>query len=291
MENNHISITFLKRKIFTILMFDNQIAIITGGSSGIGKGIAEKLSSMGAKVILVARTEDKLIKAVEDIKRKGGIAEYRIGDATTPGDIEKIIDEIYNNEKRLDIFVNNAGIFKFSDIYTDYKDITEMIDTDMIAPGRILHYIVNKFSDTNKEIKILNTLSHATFRIMSGNIGYGTAKEALFRISLQLEKDLKEKNIKNIKIYRIYPSSVATPQLLEMYKKGLVEAPTTLESVVNEAIDLLADKTPSRDSFVGYIPNKGIVAAYYYINFNTTYNNPNVLNFLSEKIIDDKYKP
>lgn len=272
-------------------MFKNQIAIITGGSSGIGKGIAEKLSLLGAKVILVARTEDKLIKAVEDIKKNGGNAEYRVGDATNPGDIESIIDDIYDNEKRLDIFVNNAGVFKFSDINTKYKDIEEMLETDMISPGRILHYIVQKFSENNKKIKILNTLSHATFRIMTGNIGYGTAKEALFRITLQIEQDLKEKNIENIKIYRLYPSSVATPQLLDMYRKGLVEAPTTLESVVNEAIKLLSDETPSRDAFIGYIPGKGILSAYYNINFNTTYNNPNILKFLSETILDENYNP
>jgi short-subunit dehydrogenase len=271
-------------------MFKNQIAIITGGSSGIGKGIADRLSSQGAKVILVARTEDKLIKAVEDIKKNGGKAEYRVGDATHPGDVENIIDEVYLHEKRLDIFVNNAGVFKFTDIYTNFKEVEEMIGSDMLAPGRILQYISNKFSGKEK-IKILNTLSHATFRAMNGNIGYGTAKEGLFRMSLQIELDLKEKNIKNIEFYRIYPSSVATPQLLDMYKKGIVEAPTTLDSVVDVAIDLLSDKTPSRDAFVGYVPDKGILAAYYMINFNATYNNPNLLNFLSEKIIDAKYTP
>ena len=271
-------------------MFKNQIAIITGGSSGIGKGIAEKLSSLGAKVILVARTEDRLVKAVEEIKSSGGNAEYRIADATHPGDVENIIDEIHANEKRLDIFVNNAGVFKFSDIHTNYKEVEEMIESDMLAPGRILQYISNKFSGKER-IKILNTLSHATFRIMSGNIGYGSAKEALFRMTLQVEQDLKDRNIQNINIYRIYPSSVATPQLLELYKKGVVEAPTTLDSVINVAIDLLSDATPSRDAFVGYIHGKGILAAYYNINFDTTYNNPSILNFLKEKIIDPKYTP
>ncbi|MGV8172220.1 MAG: SDR family oxidoreductase [Candidatus Woesearchaeota archaeon] len=271
-------------------MFKNQIAIITGGSSGIGKGIAEKLSSQGAKVILVARTEDKLIKAVEDIKRNGGSAEYRVADATHPGDVENIIDEIYDNEKRLDIFVNNAGVFKFSDIYTDFKEISEMVESDMLAPGRILQYISQKFSGKDR-IKVLNTLSQATFKAMSGNIGYGSAKEGLFRMTLQIELDLKEKNVKNVDFYRIYPSSVATPQLLELYKKGEVGAPTTLESVVQVAIDLLSDKTPSKDAFVGYIPGKGILAAYYKINFYTTYDNPNILNFLSEKIMDATYTP
>lgn len=272
-------------------MFNNQVAIITGGSSGIGKGIAEKLSALGAKVILVARTEDKLIKAVEEIKKNGGNADYRVGNATIQGDIENIIDEIYDTEKHIDIFVNNAGVFKFSDINTNYKEIEELIDNDMIAPGRILQYIVKKFSDKDKNIKILNTLSHATFRIMTGNIGYGTAKEALFRITLQIEKDLKDKNINNIKMYRIYPSSVATPQLLDMYRRGVVEAPTSLESVVDVALDLISDNTPSRDAFIGYIPNKGIIAAYYKINFETKYDNPNTINFLSEKIIDKNYKP
>jgi short-subunit dehydrogenase len=271
-------------------MFKNQVAIITGGSSGIGRGIADKLSSEGAKVILVARTEDKLIKAVDDIKNNGGNAEYRIADATRQGDIEKIIDEVYDTEKRLDIFVNNAGVFKFTDIYTDFNDVKEIIDSDMLAPGRILQYISKKFSGKEK-IKVLNTLSHATFRAMNGNIGYGSAKEGLFRMSLQLELDMKDKNITNIEFYRIYPSSVATPQLLEMYKNGVVEAPTTLESVVDVAVDLLSEKTPTRDAFVGYIPGKGILAAYYKINLDTRYNAPNILNFLSEKILDAKYTP
>jgi len=271
-------------------MFNNQIAIITGGSSGIGKGIADKLSSQGAKVILVARTEDNLIKAVEDIKKKGGKAEYRVADATHPGDVEHVIDEVYLNEKRLDIFVNNAGVFRFADINTDFEEIREMVDSDMLSPGRILQYISRKFSGKEK-IKVLNTLSQATFIAMDGNMGYGPAKEGLFRISIQMELDLKKKNIKNIELYRIYPASVATPKLLEMYRRGEVDAPTTLESVVEVAVDLLSDKTPSRDAFVGYIPGKGILAAYYKINFNTTYDNPNFWNFLGEKIMDSKYIP
>jgi short-subunit dehydrogenase len=271
-------------------MFKNQIVIITGGSSGIGKGIADRLSSQGAKVILVARTEDKLIKAVEDIKKNGGNAEYRVADATHLGDVEHVIDEVYNTEKRLDIFVNNAGVFEFADIYTDFKKVEEMIKSDMLAPGRILQYISHKFAGKEK-IKVLNTLSQATFRAMSGNLGYGSAKEGLFRMTLQIELDLKEKNVKNVELYRIYPSSVATPQLLELYKKGEVGAPTTLDSVVDVAVDLLSDKTPSRDAFVGYVPGKGILAAYYNINFNTTYDNPNIFSFLREKIIDSKYTP
>lgn len=271
-------------------MFDNQVAIITGGSSGIGKGIADRLSSLGAKVILVARTEDKLLKAVEDIRKHGGKAEYRVADATRHGDIENIIDEIYDNDKRLDIFINNAGIFKFTDLDTDFNEVEEMIDSDMLAPARILKYISKKFSGKEK-IKVLNTLSHAVFRIMTGNIGYGTAKEALFRMTLQLELEMMEKNIRNIGLYRLYPSAVATPQLLDLYKRGAVEAPTTLESVVDVAVDLLSDKTPSRDAFVGYVPGKGILAAFYRINFDTTYDNPQILSFISEKIIDPKYIP
>jgi len=136
-------------------------------------------------------------------------------------------------------------------------------------------------------------LEEPTLKILvAPNTSPFAGREGKFSTARQIEERLlKEKKVKNIELYRLYPSSVATSQLLDLYKKGVVEAPTTLESVVNVAIDLLSDKTPSRDAFVGYVADKGILAAYYTINFNTTYNNPHVLNFLSEKIIDPKYTP
>lgn len=274
--------------------FKNQVAIISGGSSNIGEGIAGRLAEGGAKVYLIARTESKLISAVEKIVKKGGNADYRVADMTKPGDMEKIIDEIYSNEKRLDILVNNAGQFDFTDLEKPFSVIDHLIETDYKAPLRVAYHVAKSYTD----IKILTTLSHAAFRIMSKGIGYGSAKAGLLQGLIQIDLDLLESGKNNldskdysVKNYRLYPAAVSTPQLLELYKQGVVEGPTTLKSVVDVAEKLLKDETPTKDAFIGYVPKKGIVTAYYDINLETKYNNPNILNFREEEILDKDYAP
>lgn len=92
-------------------LFDltGKVAIVTGGNSGIGLGIATGLARAGAAVYIAARDKAKTDAAVEGIRKLGGTAHTVVADATKRDDIARLMDTVVGAQGRLDILVNNAG--------------------------------------------------------------------------------------------------------------------------------------------------------------------------------------
>ncbi|MBS0184829.1 MAG: SDR family oxidoreductase [Proteobacteria bacterium] len=90
-----------------------KVAIITGASKGIGRGISKVFASEGAKVVLVSRTEADLKKVTNDIKSAGGEASYVVADVSKAQDMENMAAEVLQKHGRIDILIHNAGIYSF----------------------------------------------------------------------------------------------------------------------------------------------------------------------------------
>ena len=88
----------------------DKVAIVTGGSDGIGKATATSLAQEGARVVICARRKDVLEAAAEEIRHQTGGTVLPIqGDVTNPSDVEKVVNGAIEAFGRLDILVNNAG--------------------------------------------------------------------------------------------------------------------------------------------------------------------------------------
>ena len=92
----------------------DKTAIITGGGTGIGLAPARAFCKEGAKVILFGRRKEKLEKAVEKL---GGSAIIVQGDMTNNNDLDYLIKETLHNFKKIDVLVNNAGLFHGSPLH------------------------------------------------------------------------------------------------------------------------------------------------------------------------------
>jgi len=211
----------------------------------------------------VARNKEKLEKAKESITSNGGKAEFYSGDITNIEDMEKIVNAVYDNNKRLDIFVNNAGAWKGQTIGEDRENLRRMRTLTRDAPTEITEYLIDKFRKTESQLHILTVISQAGLRFMDNNLGYGTGKMGLLVNLLHLKGEIEQNKIDNVKLYTLYPATVATPNVLPLIKSGALQDATTLESVVDTAIDMLLDKTETKHAYVGYIPDKGIVRKYF----------------------------
>lgn len=88
--------------------YEGKVAVITGSSKGIGRETAGQMVKLGAKVMLVARGEEDLIKAKDEISRHGQV-DYVQMDVTEEGAADKIIESTVSKFGRIDVLINNAG--------------------------------------------------------------------------------------------------------------------------------------------------------------------------------------
>ena len=88
----------------------NKVVIITGASSGIGKSCALEFFKKGARLVLVARSESKLIELTDYINNLGGQARYVVGDVSKESDCINMINHTVQSYGEIDVLINNAGI-------------------------------------------------------------------------------------------------------------------------------------------------------------------------------------
>ena len=86
-----------------------KVAVVTGGTEGIGKATAFKLAAEGAKVAICARRKELLDKVADEIRNSGGDALAVVADISKTADIEHLIQAVVERYGRIDILVNNAG--------------------------------------------------------------------------------------------------------------------------------------------------------------------------------------
>ncbi|MGI9018557.1 MAG: SDR family oxidoreductase [Euzebya sp.] len=95
--------------IFRPGLFDGQIALVTGGGTGIGRAIAHELAALGAHVVLAARREEPLTATVEEIRQAGGQASHVLVNIRDHEQIEAMVSRLVDDHGRIDLLVNNAG--------------------------------------------------------------------------------------------------------------------------------------------------------------------------------------
>ena len=194
---------------------DNQVAIVTGGGSGIGLAIAEKFVSNGIKTIIIGRSEEKLKTAQEKLGVLCSVISFDLTDL--PG-IPALVNKIYADYGEIDILVNNAGI-------NMKKEFTEVTDEDF---QRIILTNVNSIFSLSREVvkrmiqkgkgSIINISSMASQYGIPKVIAYSASKSAIEGMTRAMAVELSPKGIR---VNCIAPGFIAT----EMSAKALNNDP------------------------------------------------------------------
>jgi NAD(P)-dependent dehydrogenase (short-subunit alcohol dehydrogenase family) len=119
--------------------FNGRVALVTGGSRGLGLLIARELGRLGARVTIVARDEAELERARTDLHSRGVDATILVADIARGSDADRIVDSVVAREGRLDILVNNAGVIQAGPMeHMTIGDFEEAMAVHFWAPLRTM---------------------------------------------------------------------------------------------------------------------------------------------------------
>ena len=119
---------------------EGKVAIVTGGGTGIGQGIALMLAQEGARVVVGGRREGPLVQTVQRIRHAGGEATYRCTDVTVEADCVALVDQAVGAYGGLDVLVSNAGAYPRRLL----ADLTESIWDQTLDVNLKGHFLMSK---------------------------------------------------------------------------------------------------------------------------------------------------
>ena len=158
---------------------DGKIAVVTGASSGFGRLIALKLGARGAYVVLVARTESKLIEVAGEITRAGGDAEVLPLDVADGEAVESACDTLLEKHDRIDILVNNAGYGLYMAAEKcSIEESRRMMDVNYFGPITFIKKLLPHFYRRG-EGHIINVASSIALGPLPSMTDYSASKCAL----------------------------------------------------------------------------------------------------------------
>jgi 3-oxoacyl-[acyl-carrier protein] reductase len=184
---------------------EGKVALITGSGRGIGRSIALKLASEGARVVINDLDEAPALEVVEAIRQAGGQAVACVGSVTAPDFAERFVGTAVSEFKGLDIIVNNAG-YTWDNVVQKMTDEQwyAMMDVHLTAPFRILRAaqpVIRALSKQEKDAgqtvvrKVVNISSVAGLFGNAGQTNYSTAKAGITGMTMTLAKEWGRMNV------------------------------------------------------------------------------------------------
>ena len=190
-----------------------QVALITGGSSGIGLAIASTLVDEGMIVAITAREPKRLEKAATVLRAKGGKVIAAPADVSQSSDVTAFVDQVIDEAGRIDLLVNNAGIYKLGEIVNlSEADWDAVLDINLKG-AFLCTKAVFPIMKEQQSGYVINISSVAGKTGFGGASAYCASKFGM----IALTESLLEEGVKHhIRSTAICPGYVATPMVAEV---------------------------------------------------------------------------
>jgi 3-oxoacyl-[acyl-carrier protein] reductase len=184
-----------------------RVALVTGGTRGIGEAIARRLAAEGFSVFISGRTEQSTKAALARLAKEGIAMRGFAADARREEDQKRLVESVAREGRRLDVLVNNAGLGHFAPVDRLSPDqFREVLETNLFGPYYAVHYAA-PLMKANGGGFIVNIASLASVNAFAGGAAYNASKFGLLGFSEAAMLDLRHDGIR---IATVLPGSVAT---------------------------------------------------------------------------------
>jgi 3-oxoacyl-[acyl-carrier protein] reductase len=216
------------------LELKNKVAIISGSTRGIGKGIALMLAHEGCRVVICGRTKETLDNTAEEIKAKGGEVLPMLGDVTRSDFISEIVDLSLNTYGVIDILVNNVGGNRRNDFEkTSEEDWQTIIDLNLMSHVRM----------SRKVVPVMKKQKSGSIIFISSIFGrevggptlsiYNTTKSAIISLAKVMASELASEGIR---VNSVAPGSIRFSG--GSWDKRYKEDPEKIEKFIRENLPI-----------------------------------------------------
>ncbi len=221
----------------------DRVALVTGGTSGLGEATALAFADEGAKVAVVGRDETDGNRIVQAIEAKGGTAAFIQMDVTNTQTIKKGIEKIVNTLGPVDILFNSAGIHDAYDnlLETDEETFDRVMAVNLKGVFLVTKEVVPMMVEKGKGA-VITVGSQGSFVAGPGGISYVTSKHALVGFNKQLAHDFGPRGVKS---NLLAPGFIETPMTENITDPRLNDIPAQRagkpEEIAAAAVFLASD--------------------------------------------------
>ncbi len=199
-------------------MLKGKVAIITGGTRGIGLAVVKKFLDNGAVVVLCGSREETVNKALAEIKseRPEAQAEGAWPDLTSLAEVQKMASDVYEKYGKIDILVNNAGISARDSIYQyTEEEFDKIMNLNIKAVFNCTRAVVGYMKE-QKGGSVINTSSVVSIYGQPAGCGYPASKFAVNGLTKSLAREL---GADNIRVNAVAPGVTRTDMVAALPKE------------------------------------------------------------------------
>ncbi len=247
----NILIPKIKRREKTIVIkpkFKDQVVVITGASSGIGRACAMEFANNGAKIVLAARRKNELQKIERELKNRGCEAISVITDVKNIDDCKNLIDKTVEKYGKIDVLINNAGISmraNFEEL--DLSVIKNLMDTNFYGTVYCTKFALPYLLKQKGTVIGISSITGLT--PLPGRTGYSASKHAMdgFLNTLRLENMKKKLNV--LIVHPGFTSSNIRNMALDKNGQAQKETPRDEEKMMSseKVAQIIAKATLKRE--------------------------------------------
>jgi short-subunit dehydrogenase len=188
-----------------------SVIVLTGASSGFGRGAALEFARAGAKVVLAARRDDLLEELANECSAEGGDALPCATDVSKRDEVERLCETALEAFGRIDVWINNAGVGAIGRFERVPLDVHEQVIATNLYGTLYGSYVAYKQFVAQKSGVLINIASELGFGTVPYYSSYTAAKHGVVGLSGSLRQEVKQNRIEGVHICTIMPTAHDTP--------------------------------------------------------------------------------
>lgn len=206
------------QSVFSHEALSGQRVLITGGSRGIGSGIASYLGRHGAEVFLTSRSEDDAVAAAEELRKEGVTATGLELEVRDKASVDRLKKQLAEHGSHIDVLINNAGI----NIPEAALDVTEeswdtVQETNLKGTFMVSQLFARNWIEAGISGTIVNIASQAGLVAIENRAAYCSAKAGVIHLTRELAYEWAPRGIR---VNAVAPTFVITPMTRPMLEDG-----------------------------------------------------------------------